>query len=209
MMQDLMSFDRRALMQRVALLIGATAIPADVFAAGSKAKAKRFLNPAQFALISAVADTVIPTNDTPGALAAGVPRRFDGLLSNWASAKRKVQLTAALAAIDQLAMTSDKKAFAALTPARRKALLVEHDKSALKPGAPSKEKLNGILAMLAGPPVVNPGWLKLKELIIALYYTSEIAMTKELIYEHVPGPFVASMKVTPETRPFSGLGGLF
>jgi hypothetical protein len=65
------------------------------------------------------------------------------------------------------------------------------------------------MAMMAGPPVAKPGFLRLKDLVIALYYSSEVALSKELIYEHVPGPFVPSMKVTPETRPFAGVGGLF
>jgi hypothetical protein len=33
-------------------------------------------------------------------------------------------------------------------------------------------------------------------------------MTQELVYEHVPGKFVASLKTTPETRPFAGVGTL-
>jgi gluconate 2-dehydrogenase gamma chain len=206
---DDMIMDRRAWMQRAALLIGATAIPADAFAATKKPAAKRFLNPAQFALLTAVADTIIPVTDTPGAVAVGVPRLFDKLLSTWASAKRQTELLAALTEIETLAMTSDKKGFAALTPARRKELLTEHDKAAVKPGPPRKEKLNALMAMMAGPPVANPGFLKVKDMVIALYYVSEVALTQELIYEHNPGAWVPSLKVTPETRPFAGTGGPF
>jgi gluconate 2-dehydrogenase gamma chain len=65
------------------------------------------------------------------------------------------------------------------------------------------------LAMVAGPPVANPAYLKLKELVITLYYASEVALTQELIYEHVPGKFVPSLKVNPDTRPFAGVGGPF
>jgi gluconate 2-dehydrogenase gamma chain len=208
-MDDLNFVDRRALLQRIALLIGATAIPMEAFAANSKKSGKRFLTPAQFALLVAVADTIIPATDTPGAVAAGVPRLFDKLLSRWASASRRIQLTKALAEIDVLAMTAEKKGFAALAPERRKALLVAHDTAALQPGIASKEKLNALQAMVAGPPIANPGFIKLKELVINLYYNSEIAMTQELVYEHVPGKWVPSLKVTPDTRPFAGLGGPF
>jgi gluconate 2-dehydrogenase gamma chain len=208
-MHDLAQMDRRTLMQRVALLIGAAAVPADALAVVAKSKGKRFLTPAQYTLLTAVADTIIPVTDTPGAVAVGVPRLLDGMLANWASAQRRVQLTGALTEIDALAMARDNKGFAALAPERRKALLVDHDIAALKPGPPRKEKLNAFAAMVAGPPVANPGFLKLKDLTIALYYSSEIALTKELIYEHVPGQWVPSMKITPETRPFAGVGGPF
>ncbi len=210
-MIDPMGMDRRSLITRALLLVGATAVPlnAEVFATTVKKAQKRFLSPAQFSAMSAIADTIIPVTDTPGAVAAGVPRLFDKLLTTWASAAHREQLTTAIAEIDTLAMTNDKKPFSALTPARRKALLVEHDKEALKPGSAPKEKLTGLMAMVAGPPVANPGYVRLKDLVIALYYSSEIASTKELVYEHVPGKFVPSFKITPDTRPFAGVGGPF
>jgi gluconate 2-dehydrogenase gamma chain len=208
-MHDLANLNRRTLMTQIALLIGAAAIPADAFAAIAKRGTKRFLSPAQFSLLTAVADTIIPVTDTPGAVAVGVPRLLDGMLANWASAKSRALLTGALTKIEALAMSNDEMGFAALSPDRRKALLVEHDKAALKPGPPRTEKLSGLAAMTAPPPVANPGYFKLKDLTIALYYASEVALTKELIYEHVPGQWVPSMKITPETRPFAGVGGPF
>ena len=42
-MLDLSQMDRRSLMQRAFLLIGATAIPADALLAAKAAKGKRFL----------------------------------------------------------------------------------------------------------------------------------------------------------------------
>jgi gluconate 2-dehydrogenase gamma chain len=208
-MHDLANLNRRTLMTQIALLIGAAAIPADAFAAIAKRGTKRFLSPAQFSLLTAVADTIIPVTDTPGSVAVGVPRLLDGMLANWASAKSRALLTGALTKIEALAMSNDEMGFAALSPDRRKALLVEHDKAALKPGPPRTEKLSGLAAMTAPPPVANPGYFKLKDLTIALYYASEVALTKELIYEHVPGQWVPSMKITPETRPFAGVGGPF
>ena len=46
----------------------------------------------------------------------------------------------------------------------------------------------------------------LKELTIQLYYFSEVASTTELIYEHVPGKFEPSIKLTPQSRPYLGTG---
>jgi gluconate 2-dehydrogenase gamma chain len=203
--------DRRALMTRIMYLVGATGVVAAT--AGCKqtggSGAGKPLAAAQFAVLSAIADTIVPATDTPGAVAVGVPKQLDGMLVNWASPKRRTELVGAIDAIDTLAMTSTKKSFAALDAAQRKALLTAHDAAAVKPGPPPKKKLTGLAAMIGGAPVMNPAYVKLKELIINLYYNSEIAMAKELVFEPVPGKYVASMKVTPETRPFAGVGGPF
>lgn len=207
-MTDMFDFDRRSLMGNIALLLGATAIPAEAFAKPKgKAAAKKFFSPSQMALVSAYADTLIPATDTPGAVAVKVPALLDSLVTNWASAASKALILGALPGIDKLALDADKKPFAALTPARRKELLIPYDKAALKP-VPRKEKLTGLAALMASPAYADPGYARIKDLIVRLYYTSEVAMTQEVIYEHVPGPFVPSLKITPQTRPFAGVGGL-
>jgi gluconate 2-dehydrogenase gamma chain len=208
-MIPLPEMERRSLLQSLALLLGVAALPANALAAARKSNGKQGLSVDQFSLLSAIADTMIPATDTPGAIAVGVPRLLDKMLANWASPSRRLALIGAMSEIETLALTSDKKGYARLDPARRKALLLDHDKAALKPGPPPKEKLSALLAMVAGPPVANPAYLKLKELVITLYYASEVALTQELIYEHVPGKFVPSLKATPETRPFAGVGGPF
>jgi gluconate 2-dehydrogenase gamma chain len=196
-MQDF-GFDRRALLAQIGLLIGASALPAEALAAPRGKAAKRFLAPAQFQLLSAIADTLVPATDTPGALAAKVPETFDGLLLNWASAKTRAEVGSALAA-------PALNGFAALAPDKRKPILVAHEREALKP-VPRKEKLVGFAAMIAGPAAADPGYKRIKELVVALYYNSEIAMTQELIYEPVPGKWEPSMKVTPDSRPWAGAG---
>ncbi len=211
-MTDMFDFDRRSLMGNIALLLGATAIPAEAFAAPkAKAKgkpaAKKFFSPSQMALVTALADTFIPATDTPGAVATKAPQLLDSLMVNWASPATKALILGALPGIEKLALDADKKPFAALTPARRKALLIPYDKAALK-SVPRKEKLVGLAVMMAGPSYADAGYGKLKDLIVTLYYTSEIAMTQEVVYEHVPGPFIPSLKITPQTRPFAGVGGL-
>jgi gluconate 2-dehydrogenase gamma chain len=205
MMIDVDMMDRRAVMARVALLLGATALPAEAFAAARRAPAKRFLTPAQLTTLSALADTIVPVTDTPGAIAAGVPAMLDGMLLRWASAETRTKVTGALSRLDAIAVSKMKKGFAALTPAQRKSVLTGFDKAALKavpppPGAPKTNFFSQI------PYVVDPGYLALKGLVINLYYSSEIAMTKELIYEHTPGKFEPSIKATAATRPWASMG---
>jgi gluconate 2-dehydrogenase gamma chain len=201
--------NRRSMLHQIAALIGATALPLEALAAPRRrAAVTRFLIPANYRLLIAIADTLVPVTDTPGALAAKVPEKLDGLLRNWASSKTRVEMNATLAAIDAAAMTADKKSFTALAPERRKAVLIEHEKAALKP-VPRKEKLSGLAAMMGPPSVADAGYYRLKSLVVALFYNSEIAMTKEVIYEHNPGKWVPSLTITSGMRPFAGTGGPF
>ena len=203
-MTELSHMDRRTLIERAAWLLGAAAVPGEALARAAP-HARNFLTPARMTLLSAVADTIIPQTDTPGALGAHVPAKFDSLLINWASAERRVELVGALAKINDAAMAQEKTGFAALSPDKRKALLTPYDAAALK-AVPDTRGLKGMAAMMAGPAVADPGYAKLRELIILLYYYSEEALTTELVYEHSPGGWTPSVKVTPETRNTGGLG---
>lgn len=204
MIMDPDFMDRRGMLSRVALLLGAASLPADALAA-KPAPRKRFLPPAQFAVLTALSDTIVPVTDTPGALAAGVPAKLDGMLLRWASAATRAKVTDALTRLDAVAISKTKKGFAALTPAQRKSVLTSHDKAALKavPPPPGAPKVNFFTPVTY---VVDPGYLALKGLVINLYYSSEIAMTKELIYEHVPGVWQPSTKATDKTRPWASVG---
>jgi len=208
-MLDDLNMDRRAWLGHALALVGATA--AAGFSPEALAKAakspKRFLDAARFKTLTSLADTIIPATDTPGALAVKVPALIDAMMRNWASAKTQTEMTAAIDAIDRMAMAADKKTFAAIAPARRKALLIEHDKAALR-NVPRKDKLTGLAALMGAPSVADPGYYRLKSLVVSLYYNSEIAMTQELVFEPVPGEWVPSLKITPGMRPFSGGGGI-
>lgn len=70
-MDDITAMDRRALMRTLGLLLGAASLPT---LAGCKAalKGDGALDEAQLKLLSAIADTIIPATDTPGAVGANV-----------------------------------------------------------------------------------------------------------------------------------------
>mgnify|MGYP001269099612 CR=1 FL=1 len=197
---------RRELLQRIGLLLGAAALPADaVF--GAAAKGGRFLGAADFRLLTAVADTLVPQTDTPGAVQAGIPRLIDSLLRDWASAATRTQLTGALVRIDATATLAGTRGFARLSPADRKRLLLAYDVAALQP-APAAGPAPGVDALFAGPPVKDAAYARLKELVVTLYYSSKIGLTQELTYVHAPGKWQPSVPVTKDTRPAGG-GGMF
>ena len=220
--------DRRSLLQRAFLLVGAAALPGGAEALAAAVKSgKRQLDAPHYALLTAFADTVLPKTDTPGAVEVGVPQYVDALIGVWASPERRVALTGALEKLDSLARESRQRGFAALTPAERAEVLAPHDVAALKQlpktsppaipvGAapttvdpqvarPKEEPVQGS-ALMAGPRFADPGYGKLKELVVVVFYCSETALTHDLAYEHAPGEWQPSIPITPDTRPWGGLG---
>lgn len=199
-MHDLGLMNRRSLMQRALMLAGAgVALSACDALAGTPAAASK-LTGEQLKLFEAIADTIVPKTDTPGAVMAGVPKTFDALYSNWASPERRKELAAAMDTIDRLGGVNG---FAALPGEARAALLTKHDAAALKPV--SQERAPSSEAFSFGPTMSDPGYAKLKELIVVLFYLSETALTNDLQWVHDPGAWKPSVPITPETRTDGGL----
>jgi hypothetical protein len=166
------------------LILGAVALPAEALFAAPPDTGRTFLPQARLQLLSAIADTLVPATDTPGAVQAGILPVLDGMLAHWASPGTRQEIEDALTAVDARAAAGGGEAFAALPPDRRTELLRTHDADAAD----------------------DPGYRKLKELILSLYYSSEIGLTDELRYEPVPGEWQPSIKITPETRPYASFG---
>ena len=201
------SADRRAVLQQIALLLGAAAVPASAVFGAESRQAPRHLEEATFRLLTAVSDTLVPRSDTAGALQAGVPQVLDAMLRDWASPTTRKQLIDALKRIDAAALTQSGRPFDRLRAPARHALLQAHDAAALKP-APVTQPLSVDAMLAGGPPVVDAGYGRLKDLIVTLYYASKAGLTQELTYVHAPGKWQPSVPVTKDTRPAGG-GGLF
>lgn len=201
-MIDLPAFDRRGLLGGMAALLGVASLPLDALA--KPARRARFLPPARFTLLSRVADTMLPTTDTPGALAAEVPARLDAMLRDWAAPATRNEIAGAMDRIDAAALSARGRGFVQLPAADQAEVLRAHDIAALQP-APRAEGDKPSFFDLSLP-TVDPGYKRLKGLVISLYYYSPIASEHELPYEHVPGAFEPSLKLTPESRPYLGLG---
>jgi hypothetical protein len=186
---DSPAMDRRALLRNAILLVGGVAagLPGQVLAqaaddtpeATDNSPQVRFFTPVQFATLAAYADTVIPRTDTPGAKDAGVPEYLDALMTNWASAERKMQFQALLDEADARAR-SEGGALPTLPAAQRLEVVRAFD----------ADKLNA----------QDWPYTKFKELLLTLYYLSEEGATKELRYELIPGKFEPGIEVTSDTR---------
>ncbi len=206
-MSQQLAFNRRTLLQHALALAGASAIAgfSSEALARSARKGHRYLGTSAFATLSAACDTLIPATDTPGAADAQVPELLDALLADWASAATRELVSGALSRLDAVSRTGTGKGFAQLAASERAALLIEHDRASLQPVPPPPgSKPAHPFAPLVS--VADNGWHRVKDLAITLYYLSEIGLTQELVYEHVPGEWVPSLPLTPGMRPFAGTG---
>jgi len=168
--------DRRALLAGAIALVGGTlaGFPAELLAQAPAAQA-RFFTTAQFAILDAVVDIIIPRTDTPGARDAGVAAFIDGMMTRWASPEHKLQYAALIDDIDRQAGGL----IALAGPARIEAVRV-YDAAAFA--------------------VWNETYQKFKELVLTAYYWSEAGATRELRYELAPGAWEPRVPLTPATR---------
>ena len=172
--------DRRTFITAALLAVGTAGAPLPAIAriTRTRAKAARFLTPARFAVLDALAETILPRTDTPGARDVLVPQRLDALLRNWASADTQAKFTVLLDEAEAMARAGGTTGLAAMPAARQLELVTAFDKAKLR----------------------DPAYGKFKALVFALYYLSEAGATQELRYEHVPGAWEPSLPVTADTR---------
>ncbi|HZE07421.1 MAG TPA: gluconate 2-dehydrogenase subunit 3 family protein [Gemmatimonadaceae bacterium] len=87
----------------------------------------RTLTVPQQALVTNIAEMIIPETDTPGATSVRVPEFIDLILSEWASDEEKASFLAGLADIDARASAAGASNFVSLSPAKKTELLTALD----------------------------------------------------------------------------------
>jgi len=119
----------------------------------------RVLDARQAALVLAIADTVLPRSDTPGALDAGVVEFLDRLLDAWHTDVERKQFLAGLEAFDAQCREATGKAFDALDEAGRTGFLsgIDGATRGAAPGSPhsfyGRLKEVTVFAFLTSKPV--------------------------------------------------------
>ena len=137
----------------------------------------------QRALMTALSERVLPTTDTPGAIAAGVPAYIEKLLADWAAPADRVPILAGLDAIEARSLKDYKVAGAKATAAQQDALLT----LAMNDQIPS----GGVL------------FEAFRQLVVTGYYTSEIGMTQEREYLPVPGEYNGQFPYSQVSKVYS------
>jgi hypothetical protein len=157
-------------------------------------------------MVVAIADTIIPETETPGARAAHVDQFIDTLLSDHLAPADKERFLAGLTRLEARAQRTHQNAFAQLAPAEQAAMVGELDRLAFREqtlaegtpeGAPESPRsqesdvqvgqgVGQTPAEAVAPPPdegdVGPEsfFRMMKELAIVGYYTSEVGQTQEL-----------------------------
>jgi hypothetical protein len=168
-------FDRRRLLAQAGMiLVGQIAAPlaralAAEAAPGFSATQTQF-TPDQRALVSAVSERIIPTTDTPGAIAAGVPAFIEMMLADSYAPGDRDDFLHGLGIVEGHARFRYKNPFAALSPDEQDQILT--------------------LAMQGSIPMLTEEFfVHCRQLVVLGYYTSEIGCTQERVYLPVPGRY--------------------
>jgi hypothetical protein len=137
----------------------------------------RTLNGRENALVTRIADLIIPETDTPGAVRVNVPAFIDLLLSQWYAPADRQRLLAGLEAIDARSRAAHGASFVELAPPDQAALLRSLDGREGVPGG------------------AEDAFATLKELTVYGYFTSEVVVKDVLKTRIIPGRHDACIPV--------------
>jgi hypothetical protein len=183
--------DRRELLYRASMLLGGavsasvtagvlagctTTSPGLATAEDTGKPLSGFLNPGEMAIVTAMADHIIPRTDTPGAIDVGVPAYIDRMATGFYRDIERGVLRAGLMQIASDATKLGGKSFAALSAEQQITLMKQYDQAQYEQGR-------------ANPSGTPHFFRMIKELTIIGYCTSEPGATKLLKYEQTPGPY--------------------
>ncbi len=179
--------NRRELIKIAAVLLGgslSSTISSAVIANADNANSTRapqnpFFDADARKSVAILAELIIPKTDTPGAIEAGVPDFIELIVSEWyTDLERQVFLTG-LADIEDYSKKAFGKSFRLCDRKEQTAALTWSEKQSKSHRGSSRPGDNTLSEDA-------PFFLKMKELTVLGYYTSEIGATQELIYNPMP-----------------------
>jgi gluconate 2-dehydrogenase gamma chain len=191
--------NRREVLQRTALVLG-YALSAPLAAAvlnGCKAKPEltyvpKFFKEDQAQLVSALAETILPKTDTPGAIEAGVPGFIDDLVGTVYTEEQQKNFIEGLTLFNDQAKKQLGSDFIDASPEEQLSFVKKTNDDIL--GGNGKADSEGWWA--ATSKSKRPFFLEMKELTLTGFFTSEAGATKVLQYNQVPGPYKGCVPLT-------------
>ncbi len=181
--------DRREVLQRTALVLG-YAVTGPALAGilnGCKAAPElnykpEFFTEDQAGIISELAEIIIPRTDTPGAKDVGVPAFIDMMLKSVYSKDDQDKFLKGLAGFDDDSKKTFGSRFVDCSEADRVSMVTKHHDAASVKTADGR-------SFWSAPGQEKPLILKVKELTLLGFFTSEPGATQVLQYNQVPGPY--------------------
>ncbi|MGB8194401.1 MAG: gluconate 2-dehydrogenase subunit 3 family protein [Chitinophagaceae bacterium] len=213
--------ERREALQRVALLIGGTVLGANAFLTGCS-PADKYAEGATFsekdiAFLDEVAETIIPTTDSPGAKAAKVGTFMTVMVKDCYEERDQKIFKEGMNKLNEASRKKFDKSFMEASAEQRHELLVgldkemkdetkkqkeerdratniqkEEEEKQEQKRNPTQESEKTKLEKQQEKPKENPPrhyFRMMKELTLLGYFTSEIGATKALRYKQVPGSY--------------------
>jgi hypothetical protein len=184
--------NRREAIQRASLVLG-YALTGPALAGvlhGCKASPELMYKPVFFSedqalLISELSEIIIPKTTTPGAKDVGVPGFIDRMLKEIYTKEQQDEFLKGLAEFDADAEKEYGNGFVNCTPDQQQAFVKKHHDAVFAKGV----DLGSTAWWNAGGGGETPFIVKVKELTIIGFFTSEPGATQVLQYNPVPGPF--------------------
>jgi hypothetical protein len=179
--------DRRDLLTGATALFGTSLVAplakAAEMAPGFAASHAAFTSE-QRMLVAAISERIVPTTDTPGAIAADVPAFIEMMLADWYETTDRNDFMEGLGLVEGYARVQYGKPCASLTPEQLDVVLT--------------------LAMQGRIPALSRSFFEhCRQLVILGYYTSEIGCKQERVYVPVPGHYDGKYPYADVRRVFS------
>lgn len=147
--------------------------------------------PERRALVSAMAETLIPRTDTPGAKDVGVPKFLELLYDQWMAQTERALFDAGLDEADKRARDGHGNTFAAVDAAVQKSVLEAMEE---QQGDHDWFEFGGETAAKAGADI--PFMALFKEITVTGFFMSEIGAQQALRYDPMPGRFDGDTDLT-------------
>ncbi len=195
--------NRREILKMSAMLLGTTmsASLSQALLAGVKPGSlpNVTLSADQSKAISILAEMIIPTTDTPGAIAAGVPEFIETIVTEWYKDDERKIFLDGIDALNAASQSAEGVAYFNASEPFRVSALTEQEKIASEyvPAGQAGHPLAG-----GGDDPHTPFFKKLKELVVTGYYTSEIGCKEEQIYKPMPGRYDGDLNYADFGRRF-------
>jgi CubicO group peptidase (beta-lactamase class C family) len=184
--------DRRHLLQILGMTATAAGLSPGQLAALMAPGARRhagsaFFTTEQREAVAALSETIIPETDTPGAVEAGVVDFVELIVSEWMRPDERERFMRGLAHVDEHTEALTGVRFAHAGEATQTAVL-------------SGLEAEGRVIMERDGDAPAPFFHHLRSLVLSGYYTSEIGMKQELLWQEIPGRFDGCVDLSEVTR---------